>query len=92
MERCFPSFRQTRIAINEALFCQYIHVRTDHLASEDKDHSRGRSKNAAFKKLDEDLAKAQRTIRSQSDQTAGVKERRKANIAPQRFGIEGPFS
>lgn len=52
----------------------------------------GRSKNAAFKKLNEDLAKAQKTIRSQSDQTAGAKERRKANITPQRSGTEGPFS
>ncbi|CAD6577224.1 MAG: hypothetical protein ASARMPREDX12_008272 [Alectoria sarmentosa] len=55
-------------------------------------HGHGRSKNAAFKKLDDDLAKAQKTIRSQSDQTAGVEKICKANTTPQRFNLEAPFS
>lgn len=46
-------------------------------------------KNAALKKLNEDLVKAQKTIKVQSDQISGGKEAPKPHGTPQRFGPSG---
>ena len=51
------------------------------------------AKNTAFKKLNEDLVKAQKTIKVQSDQISGVKDGPKPHSTPQRFGPPtGAFS
>ncbi|CAD6575025.1 MAG: hypothetical protein ASARMPREDX12_007067 [Alectoria sarmentosa] len=47
------------------------------------------AKNIAFKKLNEDLIKAQKTIKVQSDQISGAKDGPKAHGTPQRFGQPG---
>lgn len=48
------------------------------------------AKGAAFKKLSEDLGKAQKTIKVQSDVISGAKDGPKAHITtPQRFGQPG---
>ena len=44
------------------------------------------AKSNALKKLNEDLVKAQKTIKVQSDQISGVKEGPKLHSTPQRFG------
>ena len=51
------------------------------------------AKNNALKKLNEDLVKAQKTIKVQSDQISGVKDGPKLHSTPQRFGPPAdPFS
>ena len=51
------------------------------------------AKSNALKKLNEDLVKAQKTIKVQSDQISGVKDGLKAHSTPQRFGPPAdPFS
>lgn len=50
-------------------------------------------KNTALKKLNDDLIKAQKTIKVQSDQISGAKDGPKAHTTPQRFGPPaGAFS
>ena len=44
------------------------------------------SKNTALKKLNDDMIKAQKTIKVQSDQISGAKEGPKQHGTPQRFG------
>ena len=51
------------------------------------------AKNTALKKLNEDLVKAQKTIKVQSDQISGAKEGPKPHSTPQRYGPPtGAFS
>ena len=51
------------------------------------------AKNNALKKLNEDLAKAQKTIKVQSEQISGAKDGPKPHSTPQRFGPPaGAFS
>ena len=50
-------------------------------------------KNAALRKLNEDMVKAQKTIKVQSDQISGAKDGAKPHSTPQRFGPPtGTFS
>ena len=49
------------------------------------------AKNSALKKLNEDLVKAQKTIKVQSDQISGVKDGPKPQSTPQRFGPANAF-
>lgn len=44
------------------------------------------AKNSALKKLNDDMVKAQKTIKVQSDQIAGVKDGPKPHSTPQRYG------
>ena len=91
-DRELSDLRQANRDVHEDLAQHKTRVRKveteKQILLEDINHLNGEidMKNTALKKLNDDLVKAQKTIKVQSDQISGAKDGPKPNSTPQRYG------